>query len=480
MPRVAVVGAGISGLAAAHRLLELKKNEGRDLEVLLIEQSPRTGGIIETERKDGFLLEKGPDAFISEKPWALDLAKRLGLESEIIGTNPAGRKSFVVLNKKLVPLPQGFYLIAPYRLLPFLKSPLFSLSAKVRILLEALVPGKKEGADESVGAFIRRRFGREALERVGQAMLAGIYTGDPEILSLSAAFPRFSELEKKYGSVIRGLRRESAEDAKKALKESQGPRYSLFCSFKEGMQTLTDKIAQRIPGACLRLNAPVHEISFDAPEKKWRLVMKNGATESADAVCVTLPAKPMASILRKAAPEISRELDEIHYESVATLHLAFKKESVTHPMDGFGFVVPRVEMSPVVACSFSSAKFAERAPQGLVLIRAFVGGAFGKQYLELTDQALFEVVFKDLSVFLGLEDGPLFWRLCRTPNSMVQYGLNHLERVKRMREHSKKNSGLFLSGAVFRGVGIPDCVYDAESQAEEIYKQQMSLRGGTQ
>lgn len=474
--RVAVVGAGVSGLVCTLKLLELKEKVPDALQVTLYEASGRTGGTIETEKRDGFILEKGPDSFISEKPWALDLAGKLGLQSEIIGTNERFRKSFIVRNKKLVALPQGFYLVAPTDIGAFLTTPLFSLGGKLRMMMEPFIP-KRDHADESISSFIRRRFGQEALERVGQAMIAGIYTGDPENLSLSAALPRFKELEKKYGSVIRGLIREP-KDKKATFAAARGPRYSLFLSFREGMQTLTNEIQKRIPEEVLRLNSPVEELRFDSRLKKWHLSLESASAEIFDAVFLTVSAGQAARLLSQTAPTIAKRLNPILYESVATINLAYRRQELSHPLDGFGFVVPRVEGSPLVACSFSGTKFENRAPRDFVLLRAFVGGAFGRRYFEMDDLDLTRLVEQELSKLLGIEKSPLFSLVSRYPRSMVQYGVNHLELVRSIEEDLKNFEGLFLTGSAYRGVGIPDCIHDAEMQAQMFWREFNATRSG--
>ena len=319
MKRVAIIGAGISGLACAHRLTELAAKGGAGLEISVFDGASRGGGTIESEKRDGFLLEKGPDSFISEKPWVMDLSKRLGIDSEIIGTPGENRKTFVVKNGHLIPLPEGFYLVAPVNPVSFLKTPLFSWRGKLRMLAEIWIPKKKAGAEESIASFIRRRFGEEALRQVGQPMIAGIHSGDPENLSISEVLPRFKELEEKHGSVVRGLLR----GGEKPAKEASGPRYSLFLSYREGMETLVRALAGRLPQGALRLGTEIRKIARDRSTGSWILLGKSGETYSADAVCPALPAHRAAALLEETSPDISKRLGEIPYESVATLNFAF-------------------------------------------------------------------------------------------------------------------------------------------------------------
>lgn len=469
--RIAVIGAGISGLACAWRLAELQRRDRRDFEVLLFEAGVRPGGHIQTQKENGFILEKGPDSFISEKPAVLGLCENLGISSEIIGTENRHRRVFVAKNGRLVALPEGFYLIAPVDAVAFLRSPLFSAAGKIRMMLEPFVRRRASLADESIGGFIRRRFGREALERVGQPMLGGIYAGDPEHLSLAATLPRFRELEKNYGSVIRGLRN-GALKKEKARQNFQGPRYGLFLSFREGMQTLTDAIASKLPAGCVRLNARIKEIFFMRRETgpSWRLTDEENQAEFFDALCLAVSARQARFLLAGAAPELAGALGKIPYQSVATLNLAYRTESIAHPLDGFGFIVPKSENRSMIACTFSGRKFKYRSPDGYTLLRVFVGGYAGKRYFEMDDESLKAAVHKDLSALLGIKKPALFSLLSRYPDSMPQYQMGHLDLVSQIRGRLNDHAGLYLTGSAYSGAGISDCVADAEAKAERIYE----------
>ncbi len=466
--KVAIIGGGISGLACAHRLLELKEENRTDLEIFLFEGSTRLGGTIETEVRDGFVLEKGPDSFISEKPFAVLLSNRLGIDGQIIGTRNENRKSFVLRNGKLIPVPQGFYLIAPTDIKGFLGTPLFSFPGKIRMMLEPFISKRDGDADESVGSFIRRRLGKECLERVAQAMLAGIYTGDPDKLSLKCTIPKFLELENKYGSVIRGLMQERKKK-KESLMGASGPRYSLFLSYKNGMEILTRAIIKRLSGISIRLNSKIKEITYDRLDSQWKIFLSSGEIRSMNAVILALPAYAAADILGKMEPDVSSKLKEIPYESVATLNLAYKKEGIRHALDGFGFVVPAIKKNPFVAVSFSSQKFENRAPSDFVLLRAFIGGAFGRDFWEMEDAELKNLVKAKLSEILGISNGPLFSVLSRYPKSMIQYPLGHLESIALIKDQMGKHSGLCCIGPAFGAVGIPDCIKEAEENAKNVF-----------
>ncbi len=467
IPKIAVIGGGVSGLAAAYYLTRSAKGARQDLDVSLFEAGPRLGGTIETEVSEGFVLEKGPDAFLTEKPWALALSKELGLSDEIIGTQNENRRSFIARGSRLLPVPEGFYLIAPVEIRPFLASPLVSWPGKIRMAAECFLPKKPAAGDESIAAFVRRRFGREALDRIAQAMLGGIYTGDPEILSLRATMPRFLDLEQRYGSVTRGLMSE-AKKRRSAASAASGPRYSLFSSYRRGMQTLTDALVRALPEGCAKVSCAAKSIAYDPAQRSWSVEFEGGEKESFAAVCITVPAHIAARLLSGPYPALAERLSRIPYESVMTVNLGYKKKQIADPLAGFGFVVPRVENKSVIACSFSSRKFAGRAPAEHVLLRAFAGGAFGRQFFEKDDADALGSIGSELGAWLGITGKPVFSRLKRYRGAMVQYGVGHLDLVSEIRSLASKIPGLHLTGAAYAGAGIPDCVREAESEAKKI------------
>jgi oxygen-dependent protoporphyrinogen oxidase len=493
MKRVLVIGGGITGLAAAHRILERSYESGERVDLILLEAGNRLGGIVQTHRRDGFLLEGGPDSFISEKPAALDLVHRLGLKSSLIETNQEHRRSLVVRRGRLRPVPQGFHLMAPAKLWPFLKSDIFSWTGKARMLMDLVLPQRNtnEATDESLADFVRRRLGREALERIAQPMIGGIYTADPEKLSLLATMPRFLEMERRQRSVIRALQKLSRSPT--VIKGSEnseavsGARYSIFLSFDRGMQLLTDKLAERISylqsqiaansssASPLQLNTSVESIAYspsvEGPtnhERRWKIRTNRGETLVADAVCLAVPAYVSGALLQHVDNELASQLREISYASSATLNLAYKRADIPHPLNGFGFVVPYIEKRSIIACTFSSVKFSGRAPEGSVLLRVFVGGALQPEMAELTETELLSRVREDLRALLGIEALPLFSELQRWKRSMPQYHVGHLDRVERMRERVASLPGLTLAGNAFSGTGLPDCIRSGELAAEEL------------
>lgn len=490
MKRIVIIGGGITGLAAAHRILERNLESSEKPELVLIEGSGRLGGIVQTTERDGFLLERGPDSFISEKAAALELAKRLGLTSRLIQTNSEHRRSFIVSQGRLLPLPEGFHLLAPSRLWPFMKSNIFSWPGKARMALDLLLPRRTLNGnqdDESLANFVRRRLGSEALERMAQPMVGGIYTADPEYLSLRATMPRFLEMEQRHRSLIRALRKTVPGQSASVAPEASGARYSLFLSFDRGMQVLTDTLAERVSqlashasedsGATpdfegsIRLNTIVKSITRTQDGGRsptWKLQTTGDITLTADAVCLALPAYISANLLRNVDSQLASELDGISYASSATINLGYKREDISHPLNGFGFVVPFIEKRSIIACTFSSVKFAARAPAGHVLIRAFAGGALQPELLELSDDELLSRVRMDLRDLLGINQAPLFAKVSRWERSMPQYHLGHMERVKRIDERVAALPGLALAGNAYAGLGIPDCIRSGEAAADSL------------
>jgi oxygen-dependent protoporphyrinogen oxidase len=472
--RVVVIGGGISGLAAAHRLIERSAEASTpQLEVLLLEGSSRLGGIITTRVHDGFLLETGPDSFISEKPEALELARRIGLEDRLIQTNNAHRRSFIVSGGRLLPVPEGFQLLAPSRLRPFFTSEIFSWPGKARMALELLLPRRASqngAADESLAEFVRRRLGEEALVRMAQPMVGGIYTADPEKLSLKATMPRFLEMERKHRSLIWAMWKNRRRVTREEARGTSGARYSLFLSFDTGMQLLADTLAARLPAGVLRLNVRVRQLSLDKEKRKWAIQLDEGEVIRADAVCLALPGYAAGALLGEVDEQLTAELKAIPYASTATINFGWRREQIPHPLDGFGFVVPFAERRAILACTFSSVKFKGRAPEGHALLRAFVGGALQPEMFALDAEEMTRRVLQDLRELLGIKEPPLFSVVEKWPRSMAQYMIGHLERVARIKQRVYALGTLQLSGNAYHGAGIPDCIRGGERAADEIIK----------
>jgi oxygen-dependent protoporphyrinogen oxidase len=465
--RVAIIGGGISGLAAAFRIRELAAAREFPLEAALFEKGPNLGRALATVREDGFVIDTGADSFLSEKPWALELAKRLGLEPELIGTDERFRKTYVVRAGRLVEIPEGFTLLAPTRFLPVVTSPLFSIPGKLRMALEPLIPARRDGSDESLASFVTRRLGREVLDRVAQPLAGGIYTADPESLSLLATMPRFIEMERRYGSLFKGLRAASRNRPVQS-RGTSGARWSLFLSFRGGMRALVEALATRL-GECVRMRTAVAGLARpDGGAGGWRVGMADGVEFDADAVVVATPAYDAARLLRPHDAELARLLGEIRYSSAASVNIAYRAADLPRLPESFGFVVPVKERRKIIACTFSSVKFAHRAPEGTVLMRTFLGGALQAEMMGLEDAAMVAAAREEIAALLGVGAEPILAHVQRWPEQMPQYAVGHLDRVAQIERRSATLPGLALAGAAYRGVGVPDCVHSGEQAAEAV------------
>lgn len=468
--KVVVVGGGIAGLSAAHRLTE----SGRPgLEVTLLERSGRFGGTIRTVELDGCLVELGPDSFLTSKPWLSDLAGRLGVADRIIPTARTHRRSHVVHRGKLHPLPDGFLMMAPTRLWPMVATSLFSWKGKARCALDLVLPRGTGTGEESLGAFVRRRFGGEVLERVVQPLIGGIYAGDPDALSLKATIPRFFEMEQRHRSVIKAMvaQRRAASRQQRGTAGSGGPagsgaRYGELASFDRGMETIVQALLRQLPSDAMHTQAEVTRLT--GAGSGWNLSCGDGRRFDADGVILAVPSRHAAGLLDGTDMDLYEELAAIPHASSAVMNLAYRRSDVPHPLDCFGFVVPAVEDRKIIACTFSSVKFPNRAPEGLVLLRVFLGGMLQQELLQSGDEILLRIVRGELRDLMGIENEPLHTELARYPDAMPQYLVGHGRRVERIESLLGRHPGLALAGNAYGGVGLPDCVRSGEQAAERI------------
>lgn len=473
MKRVVIIGGGISGLSTAYNLEKLLEQSEDALSYILFEKRKRLGGNIITEEEKGFVVEGGPDCFISEKPWALALCKELGLKDEIICTNDERRKTFVLWKGKLHELPEGVILMVPTKMVPILWSTLISFPGKIRMGLEYFMPKRKSNEDESLGSFVRRRLGKEALTKIAEPLIAGIHAGDPETMSIKSSFPRFVELEQKYGSLIKGMLARMVE-AKKWKKKSTEEKTTMFMTLKGGVATLTKTIASSLPiGSTVQGKEiagivqndvsggnPSYTISFDGDRD----------TIEADAVIIATPAYAAANLLKEMDPPLSDQLMDIPYASTATVSIAYKKEDVSHPLNGFGFVVPKVENRRIMAATWTSVKFSYRAPEDSILIRCFVGGALNEELVSLSDEEMIKMVKEELKDIMGIDAKPTLSRVFRFHKAMPQYTIGHEDKVTRIEQMVDGHDGLFLTGSAYRGIGISDCVHNGEITAKKVFE----------
>ena len=459
-PHVVVVGSGIAGLTAAYTLQEQARGTGQPVRITLLEGDVRTGGKIVTETVDGFVIEGGPDSLLAQKPWAAELCRRLGLEDELIGTNDERRNVYVLSDGQLHTLPEGMALIAPTRLGPFLRSPLFSWRGKLRMLLDLVLPRRKARGDESVAAFVRRRLGQEAVNKLAEPLLAGIHAGDPERQSLIATFPRFVEMERKHRSLILGSR--AARRTAQQVAPRTGPA-STFLSLRGGISRLTEALEAALTDVAIRTGVRV--ISLRHLGGHFSIGTAAGDTYEADAVILATPAYVSSGLLKGIACAPAAMLDEIRYLSTATVSLGFRRAEIAHPLDGFGFVIPRSEGRAIFGCTWSSTKFDHRAPDDAVLIRCFVGGSGQEELVELDDMAMVRLVRDELRDLLGIDAEPVVSRVFRWRRSNPQYDVGHLERVREIMALLRLQPGVYLTGSAYEGVGVPDCVRHAQETA---------------
>ncbi|QDU45071.1 Protoporphyrinogen oxidase [Symmachiella dynata] len=464
--RVAVIGGGISGLSAAHRLTELRSESQQPLDIMLFEASDRLAGVMGTEEIDGYHVETGADSFITDKPWAVDLAKRLGLEDRLISPDANYRRSLVLHNGKPQPIPEGFMLLAPSKIGPVLKSPLLSPWGKLRLGMEYILPRGNNGQDESLAHFVRRRLGREVLDRIVQPLVGGIYTSDPEKLSLRATLPRFLDMEKEHRSLIRASRRQSA---RRKDNSGSGARYGLFATFATGISELFAALIASLKNCDVRMNTAVTRLTPGPENASATLETADGRHEEFDAVIAALPAYRVGDLVAAFAAPLAAQLQSIEYASSAIVVTGHRLADVANPLNAFGLVIPAVENRKILAVSFTSRKFPDRAPNDCVQLRTFVGGAMQPELLELDDEQLLSLVRGELAELLGVQGEPQIARIARYQQAMPQYHVGHLERVERIEAAAAALPFFELAGNAYHGVGIPDCVHSGEQAAERVF-----------
>ena len=441
---IVVIGGGIAGLAATLALHE----SGRD--VVLLEAGSRLGGVIRTETTGGFVVEAGPDAILAQKPEGLALCRTLGLGDRLVPTNPALRTVFVLHQGRLHPLPEGMMLAVPTRVLPFLRSRLFSWPGKLRMGMDLVLPVRERDEDESIASLLRRRLGEEAVERLGEPLMAGIHAGDPEQLSIQATFPRFVELERRHRSLIRGM----------WASRPRGPAATrpAFYSLTGGLGEMVEALRCRLPAHAVRLGARVKGLRREAG--RFAVKLADGSLLTTESVILAVPAPAAAPLLAEMSPEAGLLLQTVPFASSATVALGYRREDVAHPLDGYGMLVPRGERLRTSACSFVSSKFPGRAPEGHVLLRAFLGGARDADLLQLPDVELAALARREMQGILGLRGAPVLERVYRWPRATPQMTVGHLERMERLDRIVDGLPGLFLTGAGLHGAGIPDAIAD--------------------
>jgi oxygen-dependent protoporphyrinogen oxidase len=475
---VLIVGGGIAGLATAYEL------HRRGVPFILLESAARPGGVILSEQVDGFTIDAGPDSLLVQKPDAIRLCEELGIASRLIATSPP-RQAFIQRGGRLHPLPAASVLSIPTRIGPFIRTSLFSWPGKLRMGAELFIPPRHDQGDESIGDFMRRRFGAEAAEYLAEPLLAGIHAGDVDRLSIRALFPRFTDAERKYGSLIRAFRAQSRSPAPTRPEgsdvnasasgggaprglEDEGP----FRSLPGGLSELVRALVGALPRSSICLNTPAERVLLDpaAPPDGSRFRVETGSREAlrAQAVVLATPAFVTAKLTRHSNADLAALCDEVPYASTATIALAFPRTAVGHPLNGSGFVVPRAEPTGILAASWLSSKWPHRAPAERVLLRAFAGGARDPKGLERTDDELVALTMHALGPLLDIRGEPLLTRVYRWERANAQHEIGHLARLERIERTLAGQAGLFVTGSGFRGVGIPDCVADGRATGARV------------
>jgi oxygen-dependent protoporphyrinogen oxidase len=503
--RIVVVGGGMSGLGAA-RVLEAARAQDSSVDWHLYERDPRLGGKVHTVRRDGFVVEGGPDSAIIEKPWPITAAREVGIGDRFLDCNEDIRKSFVFTRGRLHELPEGIILMVPTRMVPFALSGLMSWPGKVRMGMDLILPrggaatGGPNGAigsalDESLGDFVRRRLGKDALQRIAEPIVAGIHAGDPERMSVRATFPMFMDMEREHRSLILAMlkRRKARQQAAaerggagapggagqasagtggSSSSRPPGPR-SYFYSFKGGLQDLSDAIVGTLPADRLHAGTAVETMAecgagcdARAGSGAYALQLSDGTRVVADAVVLATPAWASGDLLRAVAPLAANDLASIEYVTTATASIAFRADQVEHDLKGFGFVVPRAENRPVMATTWSSSKFDGRAPEGHVLLRSFLGRAGREAAAQLDDDEMAAVVRAELREIMGISAEPEFVEIFRWPRGMPQYRVGHVELVAHIEAAVARVPGVELAGGAYHGIGIGDCLREGAAAAD--------------
>jgi protoporphyrinogen/coproporphyrinogen III oxidase len=462
MKRVAIVGSGVSALACAVALKE------KDIDVTVFERSGAIGGKLLTEKVDGFTVEAGPDSFLPEKYWTVDLIKRVGLEDQLLCTNEEHKGTYIYSRGRLHRLPEGVMLMVPTMIMPLLRSSLISFRGKLRMGMELFVPKGQAGSDESLARFVTRRLGKECLEKIAEPLVAGIHTSNPDDMSVKAIFPRFLDMEQKHGSLIRGMVR--------AMKNiptgtGTGKKMTYFMSLNEGMQQLVDGCSRFVGETSICTSTEVKEIRQG--EKGYDLLLDR-EWAAFDSVVLTTPSYVTKDLVKDMAPALAERLSLIDWSSTATVSIAFDGADIRTALPGFGFIVPKVEKRRVNAATWSSIKWSFRAPEGGLLIRCFVGGGHHEELVSYDDEELVRVVTDELRDIVGISPKPLFAKVYRWQRSMPRYTVGHLERIAAIEEVQHGYPGLYLAGSSYRGIGIGDCVksgFDAASQIDRFLSQ---------
>lgn len=463
--RILIAGGGITGLAAAYQLQKRAAAAGMDPEIILVEKDDRLGGKTQTQHVDGMVIEEGPDSFIASKPWMKELCTELGIP--VTGTNPKCHTTYIYHHGRMESLPVGMQLMIPTQIMPFVTTRLLSPVGKLRAAMEPFVPVKRTDEDESIGSFVSRRFGREVLENIAGPLMGGIYGGDYEGVSLKATFPMFMKMENEKGSLLIAAQKQKLANRSKP----KGPTgFSMFLTVPTGLKTVVDTLAERSDRVQVRLKTGVERLNRSS-DGKYRVRLSTGEEMEADAVVLCLSAYAAANLVEGTVPDAAALLNTVPYGSSVVVALGYKRADVDHPLDASGFLVPAREPLDITASTWVSSKWSHAAPPDKALLRVFLGRAGGKDWTQESDQVLLETAMGGLKRTMGLKASPTVSRVFRWPRAMAQYRVGHLAKMDQVDQAMQKAPGLYLAGAAFRGVGLPDCVREGTAAAEKVSKQ---------
>lgn len=465
--KIVIVGGGLTGLSAAFYVRKLYREAGLDPQITIVEKSDGMGGEIQSLRRDGFIIEKGPDSFLARKTAMTDLVKELHLENELVTANPDAEKTYILHRGELHPMPSGLVLGIPTEIRPFLKSGLISPRGKIRALMDYVIPRSRNLEDESLGSFIERRLGSEVLHNITEPLLAGIYAGDTYSLSMQSTFPQFAELEREYGSLIRGM-----VSGRKPSETHTGTKKSTFLTFRNGIYSLVEALVQELEDVDQYLQIGVSQVHRSEEvgqnsHPRYHVELDNGQILNADHVIITTPNYVTADLLR---PHLNVEtLESVKYVSVANVAMAFAKSEIKSIYDGSGFLVPRKEGRNITACTWTSTKWLHSSPEDHVLLRCYIGRTGDEQNVMLPDKELMKLVMKDMKEIMGITSQPLFTEISRLNKSMPQYPVGHLQAISTFKEELHHTMpGIHITGAGYEGIGLPDCIKQAKEVATRM------------
>jgi len=471
--RIAIIGGGIAGLAAAYEL-ELARAAGKPVEYTLYENRDRLGGSLASETVNGCVLEQGPDSFLTEKPAAIELCRELGIGDALIPSNDGARKTFIVVRNRMVPLPDGLMFLVPTKLIPTALTRLFSIPTKIRMGLELLHPPRPAAGDESVAELVKRHFGQQAVDRLADPLLSGIYGGDATQLSAQTVLPMMVKMEAEYGSLCRGMlaahqKMRAAAKAKPQDGAKRAPR-PIFTAIRGGMQQMVDALVARLQTKAIRLSTPVTALNHSGSE--WT-VEAAGGTERYDGVVIASQAWAAGRMLANVDPALSADLSSVPYSSSITVNLVYDEKQIGTLPEGFGFLVPAVEGRAMLACTFVHRKFLGRTAEGKLVFRAFLGGMKNNALLSEPDEVLIATVRRELSEILGrsvfdANTEPECAQVSKWPRAMAQYAVGHKAKMARVTAHVAALEGLKLAGNAYDGIGIPDCIRLGRKAAREL------------